>query len=113
MAVHSVVGFGMRAGLSETAISAEAFEYWLVSIPVVVIGAPLGAKFIANQTREFICLLLLSSFVIQFTCALMVIEQSTPLLLFSSATLAAGTLFFSWMAKARRHVPEAHSKVET
>jgi uncharacterized membrane protein YfcA len=58
MAINSIVGFALQ-GLVVGDIGI-AFDYWLVAIPVVVIGAPLGAFAASYATRDMIIGLLLS-----------------------------------------------------
>ena len=58
MAINSVVGFALQ-GLVVGDLGI-AFNYWLVAIPVVVIGAPLGAFAASYATRDVIIGLLLS-----------------------------------------------------
>jgi uncharacterized membrane protein YfcA len=58
MAINSVVGFALQ-GLVVGDLGI-AFNYWLVAIPVVVIGAPLGAFAASYATRDIIIGLLLS-----------------------------------------------------
>lgn len=58
MAINSIVGFALQ-GLVVGDIGI-AFNYWLVAIPIVVIGAPLGAFAASYATRDMIIGLLLS-----------------------------------------------------
>ena len=98
MAVNALVGFGWRVFFSSTPILPETWIYWWVSVPVVVIGAPLGARFIATRSNRFVVNLLLTSVTIQFGAALLILPLTQNLILFSAATFLVGLSFFSAMA---------------
>ena len=101
MATNSIVGFIMHYfflqdfGLSE-------FNYWLVCIPVVIIGAPLGAYFINGRTRAFISKFLYLVILAQFIGAFLIIKPTGTLLIFSICVFVAGIFFFfgfAWLSK--------------
>ena len=93
MAGNAVVGFGWRL-FSAAPILPETWNYWWVSVPVVVIGAPLGAKFIANRSNLFVIKLLLTSILIQFGAAVLILPLNAGLIGFAIATFTLGLLFF-------------------
>ena len=97
MAVNALVGFAWRGGL-ESNLAPEAWGYWYVCIPVVVVGAPLGAYFIRQRTRLFIANFLYASILVQFVGALVIVPQSVPLILASVSTVFVGLLCFGCMA---------------
>ncbi|WP_019504298.1 sulfite exporter TauE/SafE family protein [Pleurocapsa sp. PCC 7319] len=97
MAVNALVGFGWRVFFSSTPVLPETWSYWWVSVPVVVIGAPLGAKFIANRSNLFVIYLLLTTIILQFGAALLILPLTHNLMLFSAATFLVGFCFFSVM----------------
>jgi uncharacterized membrane protein YfcA len=99
MASNALVGF-FWCGVVRHRIAAEAWDYWYVCIPVVVLGAPLGAYFIRQRTRHFIARLLYFSIIAQFVGALLVVPQSQSLIIFSSATISVGILAFSVLSVA-------------
>ena len=99
MAGNALVGVLYRGGLQHQ-LDASAVSYWYACVPVVVIGAPLGAYYIRQRTRQFIASLLYVSIIVQFLAALWIVPQTAPLLLFSAATLLVGLLLFAQMAAA-------------
>lgn len=105
MASNSLVGFFWRVNLSANPILNETWNYWWVCIPVVVVGAPVGARFIAQRSNLFVVRLLLSSIVIQFLTALLILPLSVNLLLFSLATFAVGLVLFLTMIYAGNRRP--------
>lgn len=105
MGVNALAGAAWKGTLGD-GLEPAAWDYWWVCVPVVVIGAPLGAQFIRYCSRQFIARLLIASILIQFAAALLIIPQSPALLGFSAAVFAAGLVGFSLMAwQGRRHAP--------
>ncbi len=69
MAINSVVGFAMHyywIGGFTTLVK----TYWLSAIPVVIIGAPLGAYFCSRLTNKTIELILVTLILIEFISSL-------------------------------------------
>ena len=97
MASNAVVGFAWKA-LVGGGMAAEAWSYWWVCVPVVVIGAPFGAWFIRDRSRHFVSGILYVSIVAQFVGALWILPMTPVLAAFSISVLTVGVLFFHWMA---------------
>lgn len=102
----SVVLMGLNAlagalykGTLGGGLAPEAWNYWWVAVPVVVVGAPLGAQFIRSRSRLFIARFLIASILIQFVAALIIIPQTPVLLSFSAAIFLVGLALFSGMAR--------------
>lgn len=93
MAINSVVGFVFHS-LFLRDFGPEEFNYWLVSIPVVVLGAPLGAWFINRKTREFVTGFLYIVIIAQFIGAWFIIRPEGLLLYFSIFVFLSGIVFF-------------------
>jgi len=72
----------------------EAINYWLVCIPLVVLGAPFGAYIINKVNRISIAIMLYIIIIAQFVAALFIIQPSGPLLITSISTFAAGMVLF-------------------
>ena len=104
MACISVIGFAFRALVSDTPIPAEAWNYWSVSIPVVVLGAPLGALFIARRSRDLVISLLVVAIIVQFIGAVVIIPMTPSLAITTVVTFAAALGLF--MSLARRREPQ-------
>ena len=101
MAINSIVGFSLHYFFINDFGTAE-FNYWLVCIPVVVFGAPMGAYFINAQTRGFISKFLYVVIFAQFIGALFIIKPSGSLLYFSIIVFLFGVFFFfgfAWLSK--------------
>lgn len=96
MAINSVCAFLWMEGFG-SGVAEAAWDYWLVCIPIVVIGAPLGAWFIRNKSRKFIARILYASIVLQYIGALIILPMDTKLVLFSCSVIIIGLLCF-WTA---------------
>ncbi|MCB9916357.1 MAG: sulfite exporter TauE/SafE family protein [Planctomycetes bacterium] len=97
MGINSLVGALWKGGVRGD-LAPEAWSYWWVCVPIVVMGAPLGAQFIRNRSRLFVSGLLYVAIVAQTLAALFIVEQSLGLALFSLSVFTAGVLFFRAMA---------------
>jgi len=93
MAINSLIGFSLHYFFVRDFGTAE-FNYWLVSIPVVLIGAPMGAYFISQQTRNFISWLLYVIILVQFIGALFIIKPTGGLLIFTILVFVSGLVLF-------------------
>ncbi|MCK5207724.1 MAG: sulfite exporter TauE/SafE family protein [Cyclobacteriaceae bacterium] len=101
MAINSITGFILHYSIIRD-FGIQEFNYWLVCIPIVVFGAPLGAYFINNKTRGFISNFLYVVIVAQFIGALFIIKPSGSLLVFSILVFFFGLFFFfgfAWLSK--------------
>lgn len=108
MASNSLVGFWWRLQSVANPIGSDTWNYWWVSVPVVVVGAPMGAKFIATRSNIFVIRLLLSLIVIQFVSALFILPLNTNLIIFSTITFLIGFgLFLTMIYVGDRRMSEA------
>lgn len=98
MASNALFGFFWKSAFAG-GMSPIAWNYWWVCVPIVVIGAPFGARFIAGRSRRFVSRLLYAAIGAQLLAALLIVPQTGPLLALSAATFAAGTAIFSWMKR--------------
>jgi uncharacterized membrane protein YfcA len=94
MGLNSVVGFVLR-GL--TGDVAGAFDYWLVAIPVVVFGAPLGAYAATKATRDHIIGFLLSLIGLEFVSTLFLVPFSPAARWVAVSCVAASIVWFLGM----------------
>jgi uncharacterized membrane protein YfcA len=81
--------------------------YWLAAVPVVAVGAPLGAFICSHMKRHAIVLLLLFLIALEFLSTLLLVPMSRPVLWVSLATLVVcGSIDWA-MSRARRYRPES------
>lgn len=97
MAGNALTGF-LWKGLAGGGMAPEAWNYWWAAAPVVVVGAPIGARFIRDRSRHFVAGLLYTAIAVQFVAALFVVPQTPTLATFSVVVFGAGVLAFRWMA---------------
>jgi uncharacterized membrane protein YfcA len=95
MAANSLVGFAWRGmGGGGEPIATEIWNYWWVCVPIVAIGAPMGARFISNRGHEFVVRLLLAVIVAQFLGALFIVPFDRFLTTLACATFGLGVALF-------------------
>lgn len=95
MAANSLVGFGWRSfGGGGEPISMEVWNYWWVCVPIVALGAPLGARFISNRGHLFVVRLLLVIIAAQFLGALFIVPFNGALIALACATFGLGLGLF-------------------
>lgn len=97
MGVNALIGFTWKGFFASEPLAQSAWNYWYVCVPIVVIGAPLGVRFIAGRSRLFIAGFLYLSIVAQFALALSIIPQNQTLLTFSAVTVVGGAIMFRFM----------------
>jgi uncharacterized membrane protein YfcA len=106
MAGNAMIGFAWKSALGG-GMAPAAWNLWWVCVPIVVVGAPVGAWFIRHRSPRFVARLLQTSILLQFVGGVVLVPQ-TPMLICSTLVIwiAAVGLFF-WMARsgARSFVP--------
>lgn len=95
MAANSLVGFAWRGIGGGDPVSTEIWNYWWVCVPIVAIGAPLGARFISKKGHEFVVRLLLVIILAQFIGATLILPFDRNLILLAAGTFLAGIVLFS------------------
>jgi uncharacterized membrane protein YfcA len=103
MAINSLIGFFVHYYLLGD-FGKQEFNYWLVCIPVVIFGAPVGAYFISSRTRGFISKFLYIIILVQFISALLIIKPKGDLLTFSAIVFVFGLFFFFGFALLSRKI---------
>lgn len=94
MGVNSILGF-IGKGIFLDGMSAMAYDFLYVCIPVVIFGAPLGAIFIKERSRAFTRLFLCAVILIQFATAVAFVRLEPKHWWFAAATLGSGLILFS------------------
>jgi len=110
MGINSVVGAALHAFvLNDLGI---AFDYWLVAIPVVVIGAPLGAYAASRVSRDAIIVFLVSLIGVELVSTILLVPFSSTGLWVSLFTVVASMLWFAAMLTYRvmHIVPTVHAR---
>ena len=100
MASNAIVGFIIHLFILDT-FQTDAYHYWLVCIPVVIFGAPLGAYTITLIGRKTIASILIVIIVAQFITAMFVIRPAIELILFSTLIFVTGIFIFFVITKKK------------
>ncbi len=98
MASNALVGFLWKSTLGG-GMEPAAWTYWWACVPIVVVGAPLGARFIRDRSRLFVASILYVSIAIQFVAGILIIPQTTRLAGYSALVFGIALLGFHWMAR--------------
>ena len=93
MASNAVVGTLIHFFVLQD-MQMEAISFWLVCIPVVLLGAPFGAYIVDKIKRLAIAYLLYIIILVQFVAAILIIQPSGVLILVSGLTFIAGMVIF-------------------
>jgi len=102
MAINTVCGFVLHHLIVKD-ISPLVFDYWLVSIPIVILFAPLGAIIINKFKTESIAKFLIFIVLIQFLGAIIILRPGLKILLYCFAVVSFGTTVFLLLLKNRKH----------
>jgi len=102
MAINSVVGFALQ-GLVVGDLGI-AFSYWLVAIPVVVIGAPLGALAASYATRDTIIGLLLFLISLELVTTIILVPFTPVAIAVTIVAVALCAVGFWAMLRYRRRL---------
>lgn len=108
MASNALVGFLLHRFVMND-IEPVVYNYWLVCIPVVMLGAPFGALVVSKIKRMHIVGFLCSIILVQFVGAMLIIRPAGKLLLFSVAAFLAGIIIFFLLTRHSRKT-EAREK---
>ena len=106
MAINSIVGFIWKG--STTGMMPEAWGYWWVCVPVVVVGAPFGAWFIRFRSRHFVAGFLYLSITVQFLWGMLILDLDLYTSIFVLLVSLSSILFYFIMFRAGRTRLQTH-----
>lgn len=102
MAFNAMAGFAIQTFVIND-FGAPAMHYWYAAIPVVVVGAPLGAMFCSKLSRQTIANVLIGLIFIEFITSLILIPL-IPIVIYSSLSiLVVFSLVNYWMYRTRTY----------
>lgn len=99
MAFNSLVGFSLHVFYLKD-FSPRVESYWLAAIPVVVVGAPLGAFVCSRMSNRAIAFVLVGLILIELATSLWILPLSPQNIVVGLGTFTLASLVFSSMAKA-------------
>jgi uncharacterized membrane protein YfcA len=105
MSINSIFGFFYHYNFT-SAFSAEVQNWWLSAIPVVVIGAPLGALLCSRMNRHTIANILILLIGLEFVTSLWLIPLTRDVLLISSLFGMGFASLYLFMSRVKRYQPQ-------
>ncbi|MEM7126860.1 MAG: sulfite exporter TauE/SafE family protein [Chloroflexota bacterium] len=100
MAINSIVGFALH-GLVLQDIGV-AWSYWLVALPIVVIGAPLGATVASRAKRDQIIFCLLTLITLELVTTIILVPFSPTAMRVTALAVAACSFGFGGLLLYRQ-----------
>lgn len=95
MGLNSVVGFFVHGVVMQDI--GIVWEYWLVCVPIVILGAPLGAYVAGRVGRDAIIYLLLSLITLELVTTIILIPFTPAMIIFTWVTVAVCVVWFAAM----------------
>lgn len=102
MAINSAGGFFIKLFISPIPLQLEAWNYFLVCIPVVIFGAPFGAYFIKSRSQKFIRNLLMTTLSLQYIYSFIILNISLSMLITSLLSTLTGLVVFYKMSQSSK-----------
>jgi uncharacterized protein len=87
--------------------------YWLAAVPIVAVGAPLGALLCFYMTRRTIVNTLLALIALEFVSTVVLVPISRPVLLISAGTLLICGSLDWFMSRVQEYAPQALGSRDT
>lgn len=103
MAINSLMGVLLHLFVLG-GINVQVQAYWLASVPVVVVGAPLGAYFCSRMHHLHIRYVLIALIFIELFSSLWILDLDVPLIIFSVSLLILCSSLMIWMSKIKTYV---------
>ena len=105
MGLNSIVGF-LFHGLVAQDISPDVWRYWLVAVPIVVVGTPFGVFVGSKVSREFVIIFLLTLITLELMTTLWLVPFTAVMWQITiMATLAFGLSFAAMLYYRHNHLP--------
>ncbi|MEM9120494.1 MAG: sulfite exporter TauE/SafE family protein [Cyanobacteria bacterium P01_F01_bin.56] len=100
MAINALAGLGVQAFIFND-FSVPVQAYWFAAIPVVVVGAPLGALFCSVLKREAIAHILIGLIMLELITSLLLIPLRPVVIYTSLTTLVLFSSLNYWMYRTQ------------
>ena len=103
MAINAVVGFGLEKYVLGS-FTEPVVSYWQAAVPVVVVGAPVGAMLCTLLRRKTIVRILIGLIFIELISSLLLIPLNATLIYFSLFTFILFTSIYYWMYRTKCYI---------
>ena len=100
MGLNSLVGFFLHGVVSQDI--GVAWNYWLVAVPIVIIGAPLGSWVLSKIGRDTLIVGILVLISAELLSTLLLIPFNTPMIVVSSIAIVISMVTFMFMIRYRQ-----------
>ncbi|CCE25319.1 sulfite exporter TauE/SafE family protein [Methylotuvimicrobium alcaliphilum] len=104
MAVNALAGFALHGFLLDS-FNATVERYWLAAVPVVVIGAPLGAYCCTKLNSRAIAVILILLILVELLSSLILIPLTANIIGISLTVFVIFLWFYYRMARSTRYRP--------
>ncbi|BCG63432.1 MAG: hypothetical protein methR_P1142 [Methyloprofundus sp.] len=104
MAFNAMAGFAIQLFVIG-GFTAKVETYWLAAIPVVVIGAPLGAYICTHMSNKLIVVTLLALIFVELFSSLYLIPLTTDIVVISLAVFSTFSLLYCRMSAITKYIP--------
>lgn len=105
MAFNALVGFLLHALILQE-FTAEIKHYWLAAVPVVVLGAPLGAYLCSRLNNQTIATVLIVLIVLELITSLWVIQLNMLRIVISGSLGLLFMVAYLWMARSKYYISD-------
>ncbi len=100
MGLNSIVGFFLHGVISQDI--GIAWNYWLVAVPIVILGAPLGAYVASKVNRDGIIKFLLFLIGVELVTTILLIPFTTTAVIITATVVSFATICFAAMLRYRQ-----------
>jgi len=94
MAINTVVGFFVQGALLDD-IDQRTYELWCAAIPIVVVGAPLGAMISSFLHRQVLASFVYITDITQFILACIIVDMTVALIVTTASVTVFALAFFA------------------
>lgn len=105
MAFNSLIGFALHVFVID-GFNSKVANYWLAAIPVVVVGAPLGAYMCTRLNNQTIATVLIGLIFCELISSLYLIKLSAAMMNISLLVFFVFSLIYFYMSRATSYCPK-------
>ena len=105
MALNSLLGFALHLGVTGD-FTDQVEQYWLAAVPVVVLGAPLGAYCCTRLNNKTIAVVLIVLIIIELISSLLLIPLTTEIIIVSLLVFMVFSMIYYQMSRVTCYLPD-------
>jgi uncharacterized membrane protein YfcA len=102
MAINALAGFSVQIFILD-GLNQQVYSYWQAAIPVVIIGAPLGAIICSRLNRIIIVRVLLTLIAIELISSVLLIPLTTMVTISGIITFMVFSIIYYWIYHIQRY----------